>query len=68
MSGAVALIWGSPPLKICDAQQMKRLPFCRSKTGNSTRYPGIHVDFLRALSKVDSGASCGAATEALDRS
>jgi hypothetical protein len=41
------------------------LLFCRSKTSNSTRYPWVHVDFLRELSKVDAGASCGAAMEAL---
>jgi hypothetical protein len=65
VSGAVALIWGSPPLNKCDAQQIKQLLFCRSKSSDSTRYPWVHVDFLRELSKVDPGASCGAAMEAL---
>lgn len=65
VSGAVALIWGSPPLNKCDAQQIKQLLFCRSKSSNSTRYPWVHVDFLRELSKIDPGASCRAAMEAL---
>jgi len=65
VSGAVALVWGSPPLNKCDAQQVKQLLFCRSKSSDSTRYPWVHVDFLRELSKVDPGASCGAAMEAL---
>jgi hypothetical protein len=65
VSGAVALIWGSPPLNKCDAQQIKQLLFCRSKSSDSTRYPWVHVDFLRELSKVDPGASCGSAMEAL---
>jgi hypothetical protein len=65
VSGAVALVWGSPPLNKCDAQQIKQLLFCRSKSSNSTRYPWVHVDFLRELSKVDPGASCGAAMQAL---
>jgi subtilisin family serine protease len=65
VSGAVALIWGSPPLDKCDAQQIKQLLFCRSKSSNSTRYPWIHVDFLRELAKVDPGADCRSAMEAL---
>lgn len=65
VSGAVALIWGSPPLNNCDAQQIKQLLFCRSKSGNSTRYPWVHVNFLRELADVDPGADCGTAMEAL---
>jgi subtilisin family serine protease len=65
VSGAVALIWGSPPLDKCDAQQIKQLLFCRSKSSNSTRYPWIHVDFLRELAKVDPGADCRTAMAAL---
>lgn len=65
VSGAVALVWGSPPLNKCDAQQIKRVLFCRSKSSDSTRYPWVHVDFLRELSNLDPGADCGAAMEAL---
>jgi len=65
VSGAVALTWGSPSLNNCDAQQIKQLLFCRSKSGDSIRYPWVHVDFLRELSKVDPDACCGAAMEAL---
>jgi hypothetical protein len=65
VSGAVALIWGSPPLNKCDAQQIKRLLFCRSKSSDSTRYPWIHVDFLRELANVDPAADCRSAMEAL---
>lgn len=65
VSGAVALVWGSPPLDKCDAQQIKRLLFCRSRSSDSTRYPWIHVDFLRELSSLDRGADCRAAMEAL---
>ncbi len=65
VSGAVALIWGSPPLNKCDAQQIKQLLFCRSKSGNSTRYPWVHVNFLRELADIDPGADCRAAMEAL---
>ena len=61
VSGAVALIWGSPPLNTCDAQQIKRLLFCRSKSSDSTRYPWIHVDFLRELANLGPGASCSTA-------
>ena len=65
VSGAVALVWGSPPLNKCDAQQIKRLLFCRSKSSDSTRYPWIHVDFLRELANLDPGADCGAVMETL---
>jgi subtilisin family serine protease len=65
VSGAVALVWGSPPLNKCDAQQIKQLLFCRSKTSDSTRYPWVHVDFLRELSKLDPGADCRTAMEQL---
>jgi len=65
VSGAVALVWGSPPLNKCDAQQIKQLLFCRSKTSNTSRYPWINVDFLGELGKVDAGADCHAAMEAL---
>ena len=65
VSGAVALVWGSPPLNKCDAQQIKQLLFCRSKNGNSTRYPWVNVEFLRELAKIDPGADCHAALEAL---
>jgi hypothetical protein len=65
VSGAVALVWGSPPLNKCDAQQIKQLLFCRSKNGNSTRYPWINVEFLSELANVDPGADCHAAMEAL---
>jgi hypothetical protein len=65
VSGAVALVWGSPPLNKCDAQQIKRLLFCRSKSSASTRYPWINVEFLRELAKVDPGADCRTAMEAL---
>jgi hypothetical protein len=65
VSGAVALVWGSPPLNKCDAQQIKRLLFCRSKSSDSTRYPWIHVDFLRELPDLDPGADCRAAMETL---
>jgi hypothetical protein len=65
VSGAVALAWGSPPLNKCDAQQIKQLLFCRSKSSDSTRYPWVHVDFLRELSKVDPGADCRTAMERL---
>ena len=65
VSGAVALVWGSPPLNKCDAQQIKQLLFCRSKSSPSTRYPWVHVEFLRDLAKVDPGADCGSAMEAL---
>jgi hypothetical protein len=65
VSGAIALVWGSPPLNKCDAQQIKQLLFCRSKSSDSTRYPWINVEFLRELENVDPGASCGDALEAL---
>jgi len=65
VSGAVALVWGSPPLNKCDAQQIKQLLFCRSKNGTSTRYPWVNVEFLRELANVDPGADCRAAMEAL---
>jgi subtilisin family serine protease len=65
VSGAVALVWGSPPLNTCDAQQIKQLLFCRSKNGNSTRYPWVNVEFLRELAKVDPGADCRTAMEVL---
>jgi hypothetical protein len=65
VSGAVALVWGSPPLNRCDAQQIKELLFCRSKSSDSTRYPWINVDFLRELSNVDPGSDCGSAMVAL---
>ncbi len=65
VSGVVALVWGSPPLDTCDAQQIKRLLFCRSKTSNSTRYPWIHVEFLRELANIDPDADCRAAMDAL---
>ena len=65
VSGAVALAWGSPPLNTCDAQQIKRLLFCRSKSSDSTRYPWINVDFLRELANVEPGADCKVAMEQL---
>ncbi len=65
VSGTVALVWGSPPLNTCDAQQIKRLLFCRSKGSDSTRYPWIHVDFLRELANLGPGATCGTAMAAL---
>jgi hypothetical protein len=65
VSGAVALIWGSPPLDKCDAQQIKQLLFCRSKSSDSTRYPWIHVDFLRELAHIDPGSDCRAALQQL---
>jgi hypothetical protein len=65
VSGAVALVWGSPPLNKCDAQQIKQLLFCRSKNSTSTRYPWINVEFLRELANVDPGADCRTAMEAL---
>lgn len=65
VSGAVALVWGSPPLNKCDAQQIKQLLFCRSKSSDSTRYPWVHVEFLRELEKIDPGADCRTAMEAL---
>jgi hypothetical protein len=65
VSGAVALVWGSPPLNKCDAQQIKQLLFCRSKSSDSTRYPWVHVEFLRELAKIDPGADCPTAMDAL---
>jgi hypothetical protein len=65
VSGTVALVWGSPPLNTCDAQQIKHLLFCRSKGSDSTRYPWIHVDFLRELANLGPGATCGTAMAAL---
>jgi hypothetical protein len=65
VSGAVALVWGSPPLDQCGAQEIKQLLFCRSKSSESSRYPWINVDFLRELGKLDAGANCRAALEAL---
>lgn len=65
VSGAVALIWGSPPLDQCGAQEIKQLLFCRSKSSESSRYPWINVDFLRELSNLDAGATCQGAMEAL---
>jgi hypothetical protein len=65
VSGAVALVWGSPPLNKCDAQQIKQLLFCRSKDSDSTRYPWVNVEFLRELANLDQGADCHAAMEAL---
>jgi hypothetical protein len=65
VSGAAALIWGSPPLNKCDAQQIKQLLFCRSKNSTSTRYPWVNVEFLRELANVDPGADCRTAMEAL---
>jgi subtilisin family serine protease len=65
VSGAVALAWGSPPLNTCDAQQIKELLFCRSKSSASTRYPWINVDFLRELANVEPGANCKVAMEQL---
>jgi hypothetical protein len=65
VSGAVALVWGSPPLDQCGAQEIKQLLFCRSKSSESSRYPWINVDFLRELGKLDATASCHGAMEAL---
>jgi hypothetical protein len=65
VSGAVALVWGSPPLNKCDAQQIKQLLFCRSKDSNSTRYPWVNVEFLRELANLGPGATCGSAMAAL---
>jgi subtilisin family serine protease len=65
VSGAVALVWGSPPLNKCDAQQIKQLLFCRSKSSDSSRYPWVHVDFLRELSGIDPGSDCHTAVEKL---
>jgi hypothetical protein len=65
VSGTVALVWGSPPLNKCDAQQIKELLFCRSKSSDSTRYPWINVDFLRELAKVDPESNCDSAMAAL---
>jgi subtilisin family serine protease len=65
VSGAVALVWGSPPLNKCDAQQIKQLLFCRSKSSDSTRYPWINVEFLRELASLDPGADCRATMHAL---
>ncbi len=65
VSGAVALVWGSPPLNKCDAQQIKQLLFCRSKSSTSTRYPWVNVEFLRELASVDPGADCRTAMQAL---
>ena len=65
VSGSVALVWGSPPLNKCDAQQIKELLFCRSKSSASTRYPWINVDFLRELANVDPESDCGLAMAAL---
>jgi subtilase family protein len=65
VSGAVALIWGSPPLNKCDAQQIKQLLFCRSKSSDSTRYPWVHVDFLRELVSINPDADCSTAMELL---
>jgi len=65
VSGAVALVWGSPPLNTCDAQQIKQLLFCRSKRSESSRYPWINVDFLGELGHFDAGAACSDALEAL---
>jgi hypothetical protein len=65
VSGTVALVWGSPPLNKCDAQQIKELLFCRSKSSDSTRYPWINVDFLRELANVDPGSDCDSAMVAL---
>jgi subtilisin family serine protease len=65
VSGAVALVWGSPPLNKCDAQQIKQLLFCRSKSSDTSRYPWVHVDFLRELAGVDPGSDCHTAVEKL---
>lgn len=65
VSGALALVWGSPPLNNCDAQQIKELLFCRSKSSDSTRYPWINVDFLRELTRVEPGSQCASAMGAL---
>jgi hypothetical protein len=65
VSGAVALVWGSPPLDKCGAQEIKQLLFCRSKSSETSRYPWINVDFLRELGKLDATASCQGAMEAL---
>jgi subtilisin family serine protease len=65
VSGAVALVWGSPPLNKCDAQQIKQLLFCRSKSSDSTRYPWVHVAFLRELANIDPGSDCRTAMEKL---
>src|SRR5688572_17471259 len=65
VSGAVALIWGSPPLNKWDAQQIKQLLFCRSRSSDSTRYPWVNVEFLRELPALDQRADCHAAMAAL---
>ena len=65
VSGAVALVWGSPPLNKCDAQQVKELLFCRSKSSDSTRYPWVNVEFLRELANIDPGSDCDSAMVAL---
>jgi hypothetical protein len=65
VSGAVALVWGSPPLDQCGAQEIKQLLFCRSKSSESSRYPWINVDFLRELGRLEAGADCQLAMEAL---
>ena len=62
--GTVVLVWGSPPHDACDAQQFEELLSCRSKRGDSTRYPWINVDFRPEPASVDpepeSGPAAGA--------
>ncbi len=63
-SGAIALIWGTPPLDKCGAREIKRLLFCRSRSTNHSRYPWINVDFLQEMAKLPATSSCSDALAA----
>jgi hypothetical protein len=64
-SGALALIWGTPPLDRCGAREIKQLLFCRSKRTRESNYPWLQVDFLAELARLPGDASCSDALAAL---
>lgn len=65
VSGAIALAWGTPPLRKCSAGEIRALMFCRSKRSSSTRHRVVNVEFLSELSRIDRGSSCSSALETL---
>jgi hypothetical protein len=63
-SGAIALVWGTAPLNKCNALEIKRLLFCRSRATNQTKYPWINVEFLQEMARLPASTSCAAALAA----
>jgi Subtilase family len=64
-SGALALIWGTPPLNQCGAREIKQLLFCRSKRTRESKYPWVQVDFLSELASLPGDATCADALSSL---